>query len=86
MYTAFLWWVFTKRQHGQYEVGHILSLSTENLGHRGFCAEIGILYDNVFERFPGYDNYCGASSMFVENHGFDSRVRKLVYGFRQILQ
>ena len=35
----------------------------------------------------GYDKYCSASGMFVENRtdGFDARVRKLVYGFRERL-
>ena len=35
----------------------------------------------------GYDKYCNASGMFVENRtdGFDARVRKLVYGFRERL-
>ena len=32
----------------------------------------------------GYDKYCSARGVFVENKtdGFDTCVRKLVYGFR----
>ena len=35
----------------------------------------------------GYDKYCSASGMFVENRtgGFNARLRKLVYGFRERL-
>ena len=45
-------------------------------------------YDNVFRGFLGYDKYCSASSMFIENgtDGFDAHIRKLVYGFRERLQ
>ena len=45
-------------------------------------------FDNVFRRFLGYDKYCSASSMFVEyrSDGFDARIRKLLYGFRERLQ
>ena len=65
MYTAFLWWDFTKRQYRHLEVA----------------------YNNVFRRLMGYDKYCSASGMYVENRtdGFDARVRKLVYGFRERL-
>ena len=47
-----------------------------------------VAYNNVFRRFLGYDKYCSASSMFVENRtdGFDARICKLVYGFRERLQ
>ena len=47
-----------------------------------------VAYNNVFRRFLGYDKYCSASSMFVENRtdGFDARIRKLVYDFRERLQ
>ena len=50
--------------------------------------QLEVAYNNVFRRFLGYDKYCSASSMFVENRtdGFDARVRKLVYGFRERLQ
>ena len=36
----------------------------------------------------GYDKYCSASCMFVENRtdGLDALVRKLVYGFRERLE
>ena len=35
----------------------------------------------------GYNKYCSANGMFAENRtdGFDARVRKLVYGFRERL-
>ena len=47
--------------------------------------QLEVAYNNVF---LGYDKYCSASSMFVENRtdGFDARIRKLVYGFRERLQ
>ena len=47
-----------------------------------------IHYKNVFRRFLGYYIYCIASSMFAENRtdGFDARINKLVYGFRERLQ
>ena len=50
--------------------------------------QLEVAYNNVFRRFLGYDKYCSASSMFVENRtdGFDARIRKLVYGFRERLQ
>ena len=50
--------------------------------------QLEVAYNNVFRRFMGYDKYCSASSMFVENgtDGFDARIRKLVYGFRERLQ
>ena len=49
--------------------------------------QLEVAYNNVFRRFLGYDKYCSASSMFVENRtdGFDARIRKLVYGFRERL-
>ena len=42
----------------------------------------------IFRRFLGYDKYCSASSMFVENRtdGFNARICKLVHGFRERLQ
>ena len=50
--------------------------------------QLEVAYKNIFRRFLGYDKYCSASSMFVENRtdGFDARIRKLVYGFRERLQ
>ena len=50
--------------------------------------QLEVAYNNVFRKFLGYDKYCSASRMFVENRtdGFDARIRKLVYGFREILQ
>ena len=50
--------------------------------------QLEVAYNNVFRRFLGYDKYCSASSMFVKNRtdGFDARIRKLVYGFRERLQ
>ena len=49
--------------------------------------QLEVAYDNVFRRLMGYEKYCSASGMFVENRtdGFDTRVRKLVYGFRERL-
>ena len=49
--------------------------------------QLEVAYNNVFRRLMGYDKYCSASGMFVENRtdGFDARVRKLVYGFRERL-
>ena len=50
--------------------------------------QLEVAYNNVFRKFLGYDKYCSASSMFIENRtdGFDARIRKLVYGFRERLQ
>ena len=49
--------------------------------------QLEVTYNNIFRRFLGYDKYCSASSMFVENKtGFDARIRKLVYGFWERLQ
>ena len=47
--------------------------------------QVEVACNNVFRRFLGYDKYCSASSMFVENRtdGLDARIRKLVYGFRE---
>ena len=47
-----------------------------------------VAYNNVFRRFLGYEKYCSASGMFTENRvdGFDARVRKLVYSFRERLK
>ena len=41
--------------------------------------------NNIFRRSLGFDKYCSTSSMYVENRtdGFDARIRKLVYGFRE---
>ena len=49
--------------------------------------QLEVAYNNVFRRLMGYYKYCSASGMFVENRtdGFDARVRKLVYGFRERL-
>ena len=46
--------------------------------------QLEVAYNNVFGRRMGYDKYCSASGMFVENRtdGFDACVWKLVYGFR----
>ena len=50
--------------------------------------QLEVAYKNVFQRYLKYDRYCSASSMFVENRtdGFDVRVCKLVYGFKERLQ
>ena len=50
--------------------------------------QLEVAYNNVFRRFLGYDKYCSASNMFVDNrtNGFDARIRKLVYGSREKLQ
>ena len=47
--------------------------------------QLEVAYNNVFRRLMGYDKYCSASGMFVENRtdGFDARVRQLVYSFRE---
>ena len=49
--------------------------------------KLEVAYNNVFRRLIGYDKYCSASGMFVENRTdvFDARVRKLVHGFRERL-
>ena len=49
--------------------------------------QLEVAYNNVFRRLMGYDKYCSASGMFVANRtdGFNARVRKLVYGFRERL-
>ena len=50
--------------------------------------KLEVAYNNVFRRSLGYDKYCSASSMFVENRtdGFGVRIRKLIYGCRERLQ
>ena len=42
--------------------------------------QLEVAYNNVFRRLWGYDKYCSASGMFVENKtdGFDALVWKLV--------
>ena len=49
--------------------------------------KLEVAYKNVFRRLMGYDKYCSASGMFVDNRtdGLDARARKLVYGFRERL-
>ena len=49
--------------------------------------QLEVAYNNVLGRLMGYDKYCSASGMFVENRtdGFDARLRKLIYGFRERL-
>ena len=51
------------------------------------CKEIQVAYNNVFRRLVGYEKFCSASGMFVENRSdnFDTRIRRLVYGFYQWL-
>ena len=47
--------------------------------------QMEVAYNNLFRRLMGYDKYCSASGVFVENRadGFDARVRTLVYSFRE---
>ena len=42
---------------------------------------------NVFMRFIGYDRFSSASQMFVGNRAenFETRIRRLIYGFRERL-
>ena len=49
--------------------------------------EIQVAYNNVFRRLMGYEKFCNASGMFVANRSdnFDTRIRRLVYGFYQRL-
>ena len=47
--------------------------------------QMEVVYNNVFRRFFGYDRFCSASQMFVENRAenFETRMRRLIYGFRE---
>ena len=49
--------------------------------------QLEVSYNNVCRKLMGYDKYCSASGMFVEDRtdGFDARVQKPVYGFRKRL-
>ena len=49
--------------------------------------EIQVAYNYVFRRLMGYEKFCSASGMFVANRSdnFDTRIRRLVYGFYQRL-
>ena len=50
--------------------------------------QLEVAYNNVFWRVMGYDKYCSASSMFVENRtdGFDAGVRKLLFKLVRFLR
>ncbi len=47
--------------------------------------KIEIAYNNVFRKFLGYDRYCSASGMFIENRVdiFNVCVGRIVYTFRE---
>ena len=47
--------------------------------------QLQVAYNNVFRKLLGYDRFCSASGMFVENRvdTFDVRIRRLIYSFRE---
>ena len=49
--------------------------------------QMEVAYNNVYRRFFGYDRLSSACKMFIENRveNFETRMRRLVYGFRERL-